>query len=295
MARDNMAWFNNAVNQENATGFVQSVTRDKERRAHCGPPAPRTPDGLLTDNKEELSSPPSLSRRGRKRKKKPLARNVSGIEHQILMLVKVHLYTYALHEGIYQTRATFLLWAAAVYYATWQMELPTTPYVNPPQEYLEILVNSIATSRGQAKELMHPMTENIHGFVHCLRDQQAIQENLNCFNLIYPNSFHCKSYCPRQGHYESPDVPHAIAGILFRGPSLPGVLFPDYFKDMSLNIVAFVLAIWQFTIKEWANRWQQNGDLGTGLMRDKFKAILAALKDFRNTALKRLERLCYGY
>lgn len=42
-------------------------------------------------------------------------------------------------QGVYQTRATFLHWAASVYIATWQMELPTTAYVPPPAEYLEIV------------------------------------------------------------------------------------------------------------------------------------------------------------
>ncbi|KAG9087126.1 hypothetical protein FS749_003142 [Ceratobasidium sp. UAMH 11750] len=299
-ARADMLNFNKAVEQERATSFVQSVTRQSEHKARCAPPASRLANDLLEDDEELLvqaeayaksswpSSPPS---RGRNRKKKPLARDVSGVERQVLVIAKIHLYAYALVEGIYQMRATFLRWAAAVYYATWMMELPDTPYIKPPHEYLEIMVNNLATARGKAKELMRPFTESVHQFVHRLLDQQMIQENLNRFNLVYPQNFHCLTYCPRKGHYESPDIAHAIAVTFFQGPSSVGMMFPDYFRDMPLTAVAFVLAIWQFCIEEWSNGWHQNGDLGMAAMREKYEAQLAGLKELRQIAPKRMLKL----
>ncbi|KAG8706214.1 hypothetical protein FRC08_001207 [Ceratobasidium sp. 394] len=117
-ARADMLNFNKAAARDNVAGFVESVTRHSEHTARCQPPASRPADELLEDDEEMLaqaeafakskwptSSPPS---RGRNRKKKPLARDVSGIERQVLIVAKIHLFVYALVEGVYQTRATFL-------------------------------------------------------------------------------------------------------------------------------------------------------------------------------------------
>ncbi|KAG9085386.1 hypothetical protein FS749_004458 [Ceratobasidium sp. UAMH 11750] len=298
-ARADMINFNKTVEQDRATGFVQAVTRQSEHKARCAPPASRPAHELLEDDEELLaqaeafakSSWPSSPPRGRNRKKKPLARDVSGVERQVLVMAKIHLYVYALVEGIYQTRATFLRWAAAVYHATWMMELPDVPFVKPPQEYLEIMVNNLATARGKAKELMRPFTESVHNFVHRLLDQQMIQDNLNRFNLLYPNNFHCSTYCPRKGHYESPELAHAIAVTFFQGPSSVGMMYPDYFRDMPLTAVAFVLAMWQFCIEEWSNGWHQNGDLGMAAMREKYEAQLAGLKELRSIAPRRMLKL----
>jgi hypothetical protein len=65
----------------------------------------------------------------------------------VLAIAKLHLFAYALVEGIYQTRTTFLRWAAAVYEATWQLELPTTPVVPPSAETLEIVSNLLSSIR----------------------------------------------------------------------------------------------------------------------------------------------------
>ncbi|KAG9075174.1 hypothetical protein FRC06_010235, partial [Ceratobasidium sp. 370] len=286
-ARTDMINFNKAVAQGSATGFIESVTRHSERTARCPPPASRPADGLLEDDEEMLAKAEAFAQS----KWPPLACDVSGIERQVLILAKIHLFAYALVEGVYQTRATFLRWALAVYHATWLMELPTTEFVKPPHEYLEIMVNNLATARGKSKEVMRPFVENVHEFVHRLLNQQAIQENLNRFNLLYPNNFHCTTYCPRKGHYENPEIAHAIAVTFFRGPSSVGMMFPDYFRDMPLTIVAFVLAIWQFCIKEWSNGWHQNGDLGMAAMREKYEAHLAGLKELRGIAPKRMAEL----
>ncbi|KAG9094990.1 hypothetical protein FRC06_010253 [Ceratobasidium sp. 370] len=154
-----------------------------------------------------------------------------------------------------------------------------------------LMVNNVATARGKSKELMHPFVENVHEFVHLLLDQQMIQENLNRFALLYPNNFHCTTYCPRKGHYESPELSRAIAVTFFQGPSSVGMMFPDYFQDMPLTVVAFVLAIWQFCIEEWSNRWHQNGDLGMGAMREKYEGHLANLKELRDIAPRRMAKL----
>ncbi|KAF8601015.1 hypothetical protein BDV93DRAFT_254241 [Ceratobasidium sp. AG-I] len=233
----------------------------------------------------------SSSSRGRNRKRKPLARDVSGIFRQVLILAKIHLLAYALVQGVYQTRATYIRWASSVHFATWQMELPTTPFEPPPHEHFEIMVNSIATLRGKIKERLRPFTASVAGFQQCTTNQAVIQDNLRKFNLIYPNSFHCKSLVPRKGHYESPEVAHCIAVALFHGPGSVGVMFPDYFMDMPLTVVAFPLALWQFCIEEWSNGWHQNGDLGTAAMREKYESQLAGLKELRDIAPKRIEKL----
>lgn len=51
-----------------------------------------------------------------------------------------------------------------------------------------------------------------------------------------------QSYSPRKGHYENPELAHCIAIALFHGPGSVGVMFPDYFVDMPLPVVAFALA-----------------------------------------------------
>ncbi|KAG9121338.1 hypothetical protein FRC07_002732 [Ceratobasidium sp. 392] len=298
-ALQDMANFTNAIRDENTTGFVQSVTRQAKRKGRCAP-APRPLHEWLEDNEEDLAHaearansewPSGSSPRGRTRKQKPLARDVRGIDRQILTLAKIHLFAYAIFEGAWQTRATFLLWAEAVYYATWQMELPTTPFVKPPHEYLEIMVNGLATARGKCKEHARSFTEHVHGFVRRMMDQRVIQENLNKFNLLFPNNFHCASYCPREGHYESPNIPHAIASMLFHSPSSVGNLFPDYFVKMPLTMVAYVLTIRQFSIEEWASGTHQNGNLGMASMDERFEGMMSGLKDLNRRAPKRMARL----
>ncbi|KDN39108.1 hypothetical protein RSAG8_09015, partial [Rhizoctonia solani AG-8 WAC10335] len=220
----------------------------------------------------------------------PLARDVSGIPRQVLIMAKIHLFAYALVEGIYQTRATYLRWAAAVHEATWQMELPDREYDQPDNDIFEIMVNNMATLRGKAKERLREFVARVAGFQQNMKNQSTIQKNLDCFNEIY-YSFHCKSCNPREGDYESPEIGHCIAIIVFHGPNSVGVLYPDYFRDMPRTVVAFCLAIWQFCIEEWSNGWRQNGDLGTSAMSEKYEAQLAGLKKLRKIAPRRMNRL----
>lgn len=286
-ARNDMLRFNEARAKEQATSFVQAVTRQSEHTARRPPTLSRRLDELLPDDEESLAQAEAYS----KKKWPPLARDISGIERQVLIMAKIHLFAYALVQGIYQTRATLLRWAAAVHEATWEMELPTTPYVRPDDEQFEIMVNNIATLRGKVKERARPFTATAGGFQQSMNNQGTIHENLKRFSTLYPNNFHCKTYCPRRGHFENSEIGHCIAALLFHGPNSVGMLYPDYFRDMPLTVVAFTLAMWQFCIEEWSNGWHVNGDLGAGAMREKYEATLSSLKELRDIAPRRMERL----
>ncbi|CAE6429977.1 unnamed protein product [Rhizoctonia solani] len=288
-ARSDMLAFNRAVARGEATSLVESVTRQT--------------DELLDDNEELLAQAEAYansrwpttnsSSRSRHRiyKQKPLARDVSGLERQVLIMAKVHLFAYSLVEGIYQTRATFLRWASAVHISTWQMDLPDRPYEKPSNEIFEIMVNNIATLRGKVKERLREFVAVVTGFQQNLSNQRVIQQNLDLFNRVYPNTFHCKNYNPRHGDYEHPDIGRCIALAFFHGPGAVGTMYPDYFRDMPITVVAFALAMWQFCIEEWANGWRQNGDLGMAAMREKYEAQLSGLKELRRIAPRRLNRL----
>ncbi|KAG8733362.1 hypothetical protein FRC10_000287 [Ceratobasidium sp. 414] len=175
------------------------------------------------------------------------------------------------------------------------MELPDVPYLTATTEELEVMVNYIATLRGKLKERVRPIIGPSRGFNQCVATQQDIQDNLDLFHELHPNSFHCTSTRPRWGHYEHIDLAHCIAAAFFYGPNAVGVLFPDYFEDMPLTIVAFVLAIMQFCIEEWSDGYFASRDLGTANMLEKYKAHLAGLKDLRKVALRRLECLQEGW
>ncbi|KAG8795239.1 hypothetical protein FRC12_016880 [Ceratobasidium sp. 428] len=309
-ARADLIAFNEAVARGEATSFIESVTRQTETSARCTAPTSRPLHELLEDDEEMMAQAqayaegklPSLSSstpntslsstsHGGRKKKKPLARDVSGIEREILSQAKVHFYVYALVQGIYQTRAAFLKWARAVYQATWEMELPMVPYVSVEDWIFEIMVNNLATLRGKAKELTRPFAADSGGFEHTMTNQQTIQNNLNRFNLLYPNNFHCRSYYPREGHFENPDVGRCIAVIVCSGPNAPARQYPDYVRDMCFNLVAFCMAIWQFCIGEWSHGWHQNGDLGMAAMREVYEGFLAQLKDLHSAAPRRMGRL----
>ncbi|KAG8726439.1 hypothetical protein FRC10_007121, partial [Ceratobasidium sp. 414] len=299
-ARTDMVEFNKCCACDNATSFVQSVTRQNERRGRCAlrEGEERFEHELLPDNEEDLAHDEAV-RQGKQptsgRKKKPLARNFTGIRRQILTLAKVHLFAFALSEGIYQTRATFMMWAALVHEATWLMELPNVPYIAATTAELEVMVNYLATLHGKIKERVRPIVGPSRGFNHCVATQQDIQDNLDLFHELHPNSFHCTSTRPRRGHYEHIDVARCIAAAFFYGPNAVGVLFPDYFEDMPLTVIAFVLAIMQFCIEEWSEGYFTSRDLGAANMLDKYEAHLAGLKDLRKVAPRRVQRLQEGW
>ncbi|KAG9088432.1 hypothetical protein FS749_002169 [Ceratobasidium sp. UAMH 11750] len=308
-ARADMVAFNDEVAQGNTESFTDSVRRRNRRRQdqdeHTGrcSPIERSLDDLLSDDEELLAQieafakgktpqPKPPRRRRRNRKKKPLARDFSGIRRQVLVLAKIHLFAFALAEGIYQTRLTFLEWAAEIHYETWKILLPKVPYQVATQAELEVMVNYIATFRGKAKDRLRPVVAHIHEFEHRVATQEDIQRNLDIFNLVYPNSFHCTTYSPRRaGHYENEDIARCIAAALFYAPSSVGVQFPDYFVGMPLTIVAFILALWQFCLEEWSNGWWESRDLSAAHMLDKYEAHLAGLKNLQTIAGNRLSEL----
>ncbi|KAG9086165.1 hypothetical protein FRC06_003243, partial [Ceratobasidium sp. 370] len=250
-ARSDMLAFNREVQERNIESFIESVTRQHRRTGPCRPVAPREPTELLADDEEllaqaealaESSAPKPARCRRRNRKKKPLARDTTGVAQQVLVLAKIHLFAFALVEGIYQTRATFLQWAALIHEETWRMELPDVEYVAATMLELEVMVNYLATLRGKVKEHLRPLVTFIHNLQHRVTGQQEIQNNLDAYNLVWPNTFHCASYSPRGGHYENPEIAHLIGAALFYSPSAVGLQFPDYFDEMPLTVVAFILA-----------------------------------------------------
>ncbi|KAG8760394.1 hypothetical protein FRC11_000497, partial [Ceratobasidium sp. 423] len=273
-AHEDMLAFNQAVAQEshwpdellddNEEILMQAEAYAKQKwpRHHAHPACPARP-----------ACPACI------RKQKPLAWDVSGIARQVLMMAKIHLLAYALVEGVYQTCATYLQWASRMHQATWEMDLPDHPYEKPDDEIFEVMVNSIATSRGRVKEQLCEFVARVSGFQHTTTNQKFIEMNLIIFNRLYPNSYHCKTITPHSGEYENLEIAHCIALAMFYGPNLVRVLYPDYFRDMPLTAVAFTLTIWQFCIKEWANSWQQNGDLGMASMCKKYESQLAGLKE----------------
>lgn len=168
-----MSNFNEACAQQEVTSFVQAATCQSECRGCCTAPTLHPLHEYLDDNEEALAqakalgngtwpvsfyyfissilmihtdiqgSPPPIH--ARNQKQKPLECYVSGIEWQILILAKIHLFAYMLVQGVYQTRVTFLQWAAAVHFATWQMGLLTTPYSHLPHDHFKIIYVIIST------------------------------------------------------------------------------------------------------------------------------------------------------
>ncbi|KAG9099405.1 hypothetical protein FRC07_010524 [Ceratobasidium sp. 392] len=250
-------------NQELVEGRTRSTTQDairhnrlqadEEMQVRSRSTRNRSPNGLLDDDEETHAHAeafaagtfpkPVRARRRRNRKKKPLARDSTGLARQVLVVAKIYLFAYALQEGIYQTRATFLNWAQNSHYETWALLLTKVEYTAATDSELEVMVNYLATLRGKVKERLRPIVAEVHGFNHRIAGQQDIQDNLDRYNLVYPNTFHCKVYSPRKGHYESPHLARFIAAGLFHGPTSVGVQFPEFFEDMPLTVVAFILAL----------------------------------------------------
>ncbi|KAG8702743.1 hypothetical protein FRC08_003274, partial [Ceratobasidium sp. 394] len=123
-ARSDMLAFNREVQERNVESFIESVTRQHRRKGPCGPVEPRELTALLADDEELLTQAEALAQSSTP----PLARDTTGVARQVLVLAKIHLFAFALVEGIYQTRATFLQWAALIHEETWRTELPDVEY-----------------------------------------------------------------------------------------------------------------------------------------------------------------------
>ncbi|KAG8705609.1 hypothetical protein FRC11_008918 [Ceratobasidium sp. 423] len=203
------------------------------------------PDELLDDDEEMLVQAEAYAKwkwpqhSGCIRKPKPLVRDVLGLARQVLTMAKVHLFAYALIEAL-------------MHQATSQMDLPDHLYEKPKDNIFEIMVNGIAMLRGKVKERLCEFATRVAGFRHTTMNQKLIKKNL--------------TVNPCSGDYESPEIGHCIALAIFHGPNSVGVMYPDYFWDMPLTVIAFTLAMWQFCIEEWANGWWQTGNLGMASM-----------------------------
>ncbi|QRV95466.1 hypothetical protein RhiJN_23484 [Ceratobasidium sp. AG-Ba] len=306
-ARADMVSFNREVAQGNATSFIESASRANRRKsnkgvkARCGPMRDRSANSLLDDDEEELAQMQAFAeggfpkfagaRRRRNRKKKPLARDSTGLAYQILVVAKVHLFAYALVEGVYQTRATFLKFAELIHEKTWGLLIQELLYVAATTAELEVLVNYLATLRGKVKERLRPVIAEIHGLQQRIATQEDVQHNLDAYHQAHPNSFHCASMSPRSGHYESPHIGRVIGAGLGYGPTSVIVQFPEYFENMPITVVAFMLALWQFCLEEWSNGYWESRELGAAHMLDKYEAHLAGLKELRSVAPRRFQRL----
>lgn len=128
------------------------------------------------------------------------------------------------------------------------------------------MVNNIASLRSRVKERVRFFVERDAGFKHSMNNPEIIRENLEKFNLLYPNTFHCKvslesdcfigaymltfrlrqSHSPRRDPFENPEIGHCIGVLLFHGPNSVGMMYPEYFIDMPLTAVAFSLAMVPF-------------------------------------------------
>ncbi|KAG9101533.1 hypothetical protein FRC06_002951 [Ceratobasidium sp. 370] len=301
-ARADMMAYNQDVVEGRAPSAIEEATRhNRQQVGEVRPTVNRSANGLMEDNEEMVAHAeafaagtfpkPTRSRRRRNRKKKPLARDSTGLARQVLVVAKLYMFAYALQEGIYQNRATFHGWARKSHEDVWGLLLPGVDYVAATDGELEVMVNYIATLRGKIKERLRPVAVEVHGFQHRITSQQDIEDNLDRFNLAHPNSFHCKSYSPRRGHYESPNIPRMIGAALFYGLTSVGVQFPEFFEEMPLTIVAFILAVWQFCLEEWSKGYFVAKELGAAHMLDKYEAQLAGLKDLRNVTPRRMAKL----
>ncbi|QRV79822.1 hypothetical protein RhiJN_07837 [Ceratobasidium sp. AG-Ba] len=297
-AEADLAAFNERCARNNAPSFVESVTRQTSRAPRVAISGPRDLNELLSDHDEDYAHAEALQE-GKQpnggRKKKPLARDIHGHRRQVLTYAKIHLFAYILVEGAYQTRGTYMIWAARVHEATWHALYPDLPYRAATLEELEIMVNYIATLRGKTKEKLRSIIEIVYEFDGRIVTQDDIWANLDRFNEIHPNTFHCTSYRPRRGHYKSEHIARCIAAALFQGPNSVGVLYPDYFEDMPLTVVAFVLAMMQFCIEEWQTGYWVNRDLGAAKMLDKYESHLAGLKGLQAVAPARTAKLQRGW
>ncbi|KAF8595489.1 hypothetical protein BDV93DRAFT_564336 [Ceratobasidium sp. AG-I] len=306
-ARADMLAYNQELVEGRTRSTVQDAIRhnrlqvDEEMRVRSGPTRKRSLNGLVDDDEETHAHAealaagtfpkPTRTRRRRNQKKKPLARNSTGLARQVLVVAKIYLFGYALQEGIYQTRATFLNWAQLLHYDTWSLLLTKVAYIAATDSELEVMVNYLATLRGKVKERLRPIVAEVHGFKHRIAGEQDIQDNLDQYNLVYPNTFHCREYSPRKGHYESPHLARFIAAGLFHGPTSVGMQFPEFFEEMLLTVVAFILALWQFGLEEWSPGFFQPKELGASYMLDKYEAHLAGLKTLRDVAPRRMSKL----
>ncbi|KAF8594584.1 hypothetical protein BDV93DRAFT_565269, partial [Ceratobasidium sp. AG-I] len=295
VAKAAMVEFNRAEAQDEARRIAESAARhlehiERERERRSPSPSYR----MLEDDEEiracakaVVSGIPKVSRR----KKKPVASDSTGLSGQVLTLAKLALFALACSKGPYQTRGRFIHWARQIHERVWNNEAPDVPYIAATQGELEVMVNNLASLRGRVKEYLRPVIVTGYGFKRFAVSQEDIQFNRDLYATLCPNNFHCTEFSPRSGHYENEEIFSALAAGLFNGPNSVGALFEEYFVDMPLQVVAFILAMMQFCIEEWSNGWFEAKDLSAGNMLEKYEAHLFGLKEALAVAEGRIVKL----
>ncbi|QRW07068.1 hypothetical protein RhiLY_06067 [Ceratobasidium sp. AG-Ba] len=249
------------------------------------------PPDLLEDDEEARAAAAARASNCDPKSKKPAARDVHGNERFILTVAKPHLFMYTVAEGAWQTRALVTSWAQAIFQITWEEELPELPPEAPSARTIQCMVNSQPTFRGKSKDALRPFAEFYWGFKKPASTPEAIAHNIALADKLLPNNFHCVSFDPPSGHYESEALKIAIAIVLFANPTAVGVVFPRYVKPVPYTAVAYVLANMQFTIEEYATGKFQARDLKASDMLNKYVAHLRGLRNASRTAKGRFARL----
>ncbi|KAG8683329.1 hypothetical protein FRC08_014341 [Ceratobasidium sp. 394] len=284
------------------------LQRERERRARARTASPTPTGSSAAPESARLPSPPELLEDGeeervaamaealgqdpkRKRKSKPVARDVHGNERHVLTIVKGHLFAYSVCEGAWQTRGLCESWVSPLWEITWGQEYPHLPVEPPSKRSIQCAVNALPTFRGKSKELLRPFIEFYFGFKKPATTPDAIAHNIALADKLLPNVFHCLAYDPPYGHYEGEALRLAIAIVLFGSPTAVGVAFRGYFKPVPETAVAYVLANMQFTIEEWTTGKFQPRDLNASDMLNKYVAHLRGLKAARRRARLRFKRL----
>ncbi|CAE6431559.1 unnamed protein product [Rhizoctonia solani] len=257
-------------------------------------PTPENRAELVLDNDEEQAAEAAVAQ-GRKPnhwRQKPSSRNMHGVSCLVLQLAKLHFWAYALAEGPYQTCAVFITWVRVLWRETWLMEAPGTPFCDITNKEIQVVIAGLVTKRGRAKEQLRSAIEFLLGFNWFAMTPEEVALNISAFQRHHLNLFHClEQELDRCGHYESKLMHHAFALALFYNEGAVGVVFSEYFEDLALATVAFILANIQFCLEEWSTGKHENRDLGTGQMLAKFESHLMAWNEFRRTAPRRARAL----
>ncbi|KAG9093484.1 hypothetical protein FRC06_011502, partial [Ceratobasidium sp. 370] len=227
-------------------------------------------------------------------KRKPSARDLVGYERQIVSSAKMYLLAYSLKEGAIRTHATFTDWAGDVWIKTWCQHLPHLPPQVASAVIKQVMVNGLATGRGRFKDPVRQLIQYKLKFVKPASTPEAINRNLEIFDAVHPNTFHCTRFSLPYGHYESDLLTQAIALTMFSSPTAIGVVHRKFFDPMPLTTVAFVLAIasnMQFCIEEWETGYFKARDLSMTDLLHKYVAHLRGLKETRIPAKGRMQQL----
>ncbi|KAG9118480.1 hypothetical protein FRC07_006999 [Ceratobasidium sp. 392] len=225
------------------------------------------------------------------RKRKPSARDLFGYQREVILAAKTRLLAYSLKEGALQTRGTFASWSIKCWLEAMAEITPHLDPHSPTSDIQQIMINGLASGRGRFKDPIRSLVQYRLDFIKSAMTTEEINHNLEVFNSVHPNSFHCLRQNPDYGHYENPLLTHAIAATVFANPNAPGAVHCEMFNPVPLTTVAFVLAIVQFCLEEWETGQFQARDLSMTDMLNKYVAHLRGLKEARAAAKGRMKRL----